>query len=76
MKVRTIYKLMTAAEWEAAWAEGVYRGSEQDQRDGFIHFSTAAQIAETARKHFSGVPDLVLLAVDVGRDREAARPCE
>ena len=41
MKVRTIYKLMTAAEWDAAWAEGVYRGSEQDQRDGFIHFSTA-----------------------------------
>ena len=64
MKVKTIYKLLTAAEWEAAWAEGVYRGSEQDQRDGFIHLSTAAQIAETARKHFSGVPDLVLLAVD------------
>ena len=50
MKVGTIYKLMTAAEWDPAWAEGVYRGSEQDQRDGFIHFS--------------GVPDLVLLAVD------------
>ncbi len=64
MRVKTIYKLMTAAEWDAAWAEGVCRGSEQDQRDGFIHFSTAAQIAETARKHFSGVPDLVLLAVD------------
>ena len=64
MQVKTIYKLMTAAEWEAAWAEGVYRGSEQDQHDGFIHMSTAAQIAETARKHFSGVPDLVLLAVD------------
>jgi uncharacterized protein (DUF952 family) len=64
MKVKTIYKLLPAAEWEAAWAEGVYRGSEQDRRDGFIHLSTAAQIAETARKHFSGVPDLVLLAVD------------
>ena len=64
MKVKTIYKLLTAAEWEAARAEGVYRGSEQDRRDGFIHLSTAAQIAETARKHFSGVPDLVLLAVD------------
>ena len=45
MTVKTIYKLMTAAEWDAAWAEGVYRGSEQDERDGFIHFSTAAQIA-------------------------------
>ena len=65
MQVKTIYKLLTAAEWEAAWAEGVYRGSEQDQRDGFIHMSTAVQIAETARKHFSGVPDLVLLAVDI-----------
>ena len=64
MQVKTIYKLVTTAEWEAAWAEGVYRGSEQDQRDGFIHLSTAAQIAETARKHFSNVPDLVLLAVD------------
>ena len=64
MQVKTIYKLITAAEWEAAWAEGVYRGSEQDQRDGFIHLSTAAQIAETARKYFSGVPDLVLLAID------------
>ncbi len=62
MQVKTIYKLLPAAEWEAAWAEGVYRGSEQDQRDGFIHMSTAAQIAGTARKYFSGVPDLVLLA--------------
>ena len=65
MKVKTIYKLITAAEWEAAWAEGVYRGSELDQRDGFIHLSTAAQIAETARRYFSGVPDLVLLAIDI-----------
>jgi uncharacterized protein (DUF952 family) len=62
MQVKTIYKLVT--EWDAAWAEGIYRGSEQDQRDGFIHMSTAAQISETARKHFSGVPDLVLLAID------------
>jgi uncharacterized protein (DUF952 family) len=65
MQVKTIYKLLTAAEWEAASAEGVYRGSEQDQRDGFIHLSTAAQIAETARKYFSGVPDLVVLAIDI-----------
>jgi uncharacterized protein (DUF952 family) len=43
----------------------VYRGSAQDRRDGFIHLSTAAQMAETARKHFSGVPDLVVLAIDI-----------
>ena len=66
MPAATIYKLLTRAEWEAARAEGVYRGSAHDARDGFIHFSTAAQIGETARKYFAGVPDLVLLAVDVG----------
>jgi len=65
MQVKTTYKIMTASEWEAARAEGMYRGSAQDQRDGFIHLSTAAQIAETARKHFSGVPDLVVLAIDI-----------
>jgi uncharacterized protein (DUF952 family) len=59
----TIYKLMGRQEWEAAQAIGVYRGSAHDLRDGFIHFSTAAQLGETARKHFSGVADLVLLAV-------------
>jgi uncharacterized protein (DUF952 family) len=65
MPAATIYKLLTRGEWEAARAVGVYRGSAHDARDGFIHFSTAAQLAGTARKHFVGVPDLVLLAVDV-----------
>jgi uncharacterized protein (DUF952 family) len=65
MPAATIYKLLTRGEWEAALAEGVYRGSAHDARDGFIHFSTAAQLAGTARKYFAGVPDLVLLAVDV-----------
>jgi uncharacterized protein (DUF952 family) len=65
MRARTIYKLLMRGEWEAARAEGVYRGSAHDLRDGFIHFSTAAQLAETARRYFAGIPDLVLLAVDV-----------
>jgi uncharacterized protein (DUF952 family) len=65
MGAATIYKLLTRAEWEAAQEDGVYRGSAHDKRDGFIHFSTAAQLGETARKYFSGVPDLVLLAMDV-----------
>jgi uncharacterized protein (DUF952 family) len=33
-------------------------------RDGFIHFSTAAQVAETAAKHFAGQHGLMLVAVD------------
>jgi uncharacterized protein (DUF952 family) len=65
MAAATIYKLLTRAQWGATQEEGVYRGSAHDKRDGFIHFSTAAQLAETAQKHFPGVADLVLLAVDV-----------
>ena len=59
-----IYKIMTADEWAAARAAGVYEGSAHDRRDGFIHFSTAAQAAETAAKHFAGQAGLVVLAVD------------
>lgn len=59
-----IYKILPAADWAAAQAAGVYQGSAHDARDGFIHFSTAAQAAETAAKHFAGQRDLVLLAVD------------
>jgi uncharacterized protein (DUF952 family) len=59
----TIYKVLTADAWHAAHEAGVYEGSEHDQRDGFIHFSTAQQLAETLQKHFAGVSDLVLLYV-------------
>jgi uncharacterized protein (DUF952 family) len=59
-----IYKICTTAEWRAAESAGVYRGSVVDHRDGFIHFSTAEQAAETAAKHFAGQRDLVLVAVD------------
>ena len=59
-----IYKICTAAEWQEAERAGVYRGSEVDRNDGFIHFSTAEQAAETASKWFAGQHDLVLVAVD------------
>jgi uncharacterized protein (DUF952 family) len=60
----TIYKICTAAEWREAEREGRYRGSAVDARDGFIHFSTAEQAAETAAKHFAGQRGLMLIAVD------------
>lgn len=60
----TIYKICTASEWRAAEAAGAYRGSAVDLKDGFIHFSTAEQAAETAAKWFAGQRDLVLVAVD------------
>jgi uncharacterized protein (DUF952 family) len=64
--VTTIYKICERAAWQAAERAGLYRGSEADARDGFIHFSTASQVAETAAKHFAGQTDLMLVAVDGG----------
>ena len=59
-----IYKILSKAEWRAAPAAGVFRGSAVDLNDGYIHFSSAAQAPETAAKHFSGRHDLMLFAVE------------
>ena len=64
MTDRFIYKICARAEWNAAVAAGVYRGSEVDTKDGFIHFSTAGQSMETASKHFSSIEGLVLVKID------------
>jgi uncharacterized protein (DUF952 family) len=53
---------MTAGEWANAQAAGIYSGSDDDRRDGFIHFSTAEQLTGTAEKHFAGRTGLVLVA--------------
>lgn len=59
-----IYKICSASAWREAERSGVYRGSADDARDGFIHFSTAAQVEGTARKHFFGQRALFLVEVD------------
>jgi len=59
-----IYHMCRRAEWQAAEQAGVYRGSSQDAADGFIHFSTAAEIEASAARHRAGQDDLVLIAVD------------
>ncbi|RST87085.1 DUF952 domain-containing protein [Aquibium carbonis] len=59
-----IYKICTAAQWRLAEDKGVFDGAAVDLADGFIHFSTAGQVAETAAKHFAGQGDLLLVAVD------------
>lgn len=59
----TIYKICERELWLAAEATGQFRGSDVDERDGFIHFSTASQLAETAAKHFAGQSGLMLVAV-------------
>ena len=59
-----IYKICESAMWREAERLGVFTGAEIDIQDGYIHFSTAAQVAETARKHFRDREDLVLVAID------------
>jgi uncharacterized protein (DUF952 family) len=59
-----IYHMCRSEEWTTAKAAGIYHGSSQDLADGFIHFSTADQIVESARKHRSGQAGLVLITVD------------
>ena len=60
----TIYKISPASLWREAERQGVFRGSADDLRDGFIHFSTAAQVAGTAAKHFAGQTGLFLIAIN------------
>jgi uncharacterized protein (DUF952 family) len=62
-----IYHLAKRSVWEASVADGMYRGAEADRADGFLHFSTAGQIEESAWKHRRGESDLVLLCVDESR---------
>lgn len=56
-----IFKVVPQDEWNSAGAD--YPGSAHDQADGFLHFSTAAQLAETLRRYYAGRDDLILLAV-------------
>lgn len=58
-----IYKILRRPEWDAFRAAGDTAGAPIDLTDGYIHFSTAAQVAETAAKHFATESDLVLVAV-------------
>lgn len=61
------YKIASLSEWESTERTGVFPGSPADLRDGYVHLSTAAQVRETAAKHFTARTDLVLL--DVALDR-------
>ena len=58
-----IYKLLSKADWEAAKAEGVYKGAPIDLNDGFMHFSTAAQAQKTLELYFAGQKGLVSLEI-------------
>lgn len=67
------FKLIESAEWTAVLAGGQYDGSGVDRADGYIHMSTATQLTETARRHYAGRSDLVLLTVRTEALGEALR---
>jgi uncharacterized protein (DUF952 family) len=60
--VNLIYKVIPRAEWESV--TDTYDGSAHDRQDGFLHFSTRAQLPETLRRHYAGQSDLMLVAVE------------
>ena len=57
-----VFKIANRSDWQDACADGAFAGSDVDRRDGFIHLSARHQLAGTAEKHFSGQPELVLIA--------------
>lgn len=61
---RYVYRLLAPDAWENAVRSDRFLGSEHDLRDGFIHFSTAAQVAETAARYYAQQSPLLLLWVD------------
>jgi uncharacterized protein (DUF952 family) len=65
--MKLIYKILPAAQWSAALGTGRFDGAGIDLVDGYIHFSTAAQVEATARLHFAGQDGLVLVALDAER---------
>jgi len=60
----TIYHVCRRTEWQYAQTTGVYRGSSQDEADGFIHFSGPAQVKASVAKHRAGQDGLVIVAAD------------
>ena len=58
-----IYQIAFDPHWRAAKKLGFYGGGETYDRDGFIHFSTAEELQTSADLYFSGMPDLLLIAV-------------
>ncbi|MHA1157806.1 MAG: DUF952 domain-containing protein [Alphaproteobacteria bacterium] len=68
-----VYKICDGQEWRAAQQAGAYRGSADDARDGFIHFSTREQLAGTLQRYFADRGGLVIIAFDAARLGPALR---
>jgi uncharacterized protein (DUF952 family) len=67
------YKVLAQGEWEVLECDRAFNGAQVDLADGYIHLSTAAQLAETLDKHFAGRDDLMILSVDLDAAGDAIR---
>lgn len=70
---RIVYKIAPEALWREAESIGRFTGAPIDVADGFIHFSTASQVRETAARHFAGQAELLLIAIDGARLGDALK---
>jgi uncharacterized protein (DUF952 family) len=70
---KLIYKVCSRVVWEEIRLLQSWNGSPHDLRDGFIHFSTATQLAETVRRHYSDQSDLLVLEVATSSLGDALR---
>ena len=61
---QAIFKILRPAEWQAFQSARRFEGSADDMRDGFIHFSTVAQVSGTLSRHFSDETEVVILRVE------------
>ena len=68
-----IYKICPEELWREAERAGEFTGAPVDHADGFIHFSTADQVGETARRHFAGRESLLLVTVSARALGDALR---
>jgi uncharacterized protein (DUF952 family) len=68
-----VFKILRAVEWDEARRLGAFEGSADDLRDGFIHLSDRRQIEGSLARHFAGVRELVLVALDPRRLGDALR---
>ncbi len=66
MTETTAFKILTADQWAAFEADGVFTGAPVDLADGYIHMSTIDQLDETIAKHFAGQSNLTIAEVDLG----------
>ena len=73
MRDKTAYKVLLAEQLAKLKAEGSFSGAPVDLADGYIHMSTAAQLAETIRKHFAGHDDIAIVTVDLGALGDAVK---